>query len=246
MGNDISQLIKDGGIRGISYNIKSKTYTMSEDVVLSANEYITMNNGETFEGKNHSISYGADGLGNSVGVFVVNLGAGVHHPVLRAKIKNIIINSNVVVGDDGVGGGGVLIAKSNNVDVKNVRHEGPLDNNTGGLAGQDAYNYTFDSCSQNGNVAGENASGFIAPDSANIVPNVGTRKVTKSRFNGTLSGTNSAGFISIVKKPIKFSKNNMKLILASSTARSNWVTVASGVNVTTTKNTLTFSANFTA
>jgi hypothetical protein len=191
--NDVTGLAKSGGIKGIKYHAGSKTYKLKHNITWwnsnQADFYITLVDGETFDGNHHTITVYTDPLNDgynySYGLFYVSA------TTKAAKVKDLTVISSV----NGSEGSGIVRSYSNLFEVKNCHHIGKMDEyRCGGIVGSYCTNFEVCDCSQVGDISAGQCGGIVGyscgieeieEDGATVANNI---KIKDCTYKGRITG----------------------------------------------------------
>ena len=130
----------------LTYNSINKTYKLLKDVEISEGDFtyphIQLNNGEVFDGNNHTITQNY----NSTGFFVIN------SSTLETTIKHLTIGKGSTT--NYINGGGIVRNGQSNFTVYKCTSTGHARNNNfsgmGGIVGYECNNFRVIKCVNNG------------------------------------------------------------------------------------------------
>jgi hypothetical protein len=149
---DVRPLIinKTLGISGLHYNATKKKFYLTHDITWSAidiDNYITLQDGEIFDGNNYTINVGKHGKGESAGIFAIDPNVSTA-PI----IKNLHIKSNIANATDtnGTGNGGFIRIGQSTFTVSHCTHKGQIGRYGGGICGSFCSNFTIEHCRTSG------------------------------------------------------------------------------------------------
>ena len=200
--DDLSTLIKNGGVTNISYSISSKTYHLLRDIKWnnwggsgSTGNYITLADGEIFDGHNHYIDFGKVPEGSTLSIyderqpsngFISIVGATLNYPIIKnLKVKSCVVN-----------GGGIVMNGSANFIVDHCKHKGNIVSG-GGIVGNTCYNFSVMYSKSKGDIVGIDSGGIVGSgcggygDYNNFTNNTVTIKNCK--YKGKIISSNSGG-----------------------------------------------------
>ena len=134
LGVDITSTVQSNSVNGITWNSSTATYTLNSDIywpydTTVTDNYILLNNGQTFNGAHHKIIFGEFGTATNYGIFQSNTSnINTNLPL----VKNLTILSTIMNNGGTIGGGGFVRNGQNNFSVINCHHKGDMVGINGG------------------------------------------------------------------------------------------------------------------
>ena len=198
---DMSILVKNNGIDGLTYDVRNKTYNLTKNITWNnfPDNYITLYDGEVFDGHHHVIDFGKTQVPNfpiivnldSRGLIAIDGSVTLNYPV----IKNLKVISSVTSG-----GGGIIRSYNFNFKIEHCKHEGDIYNNgSGGIVGSYCYNFEVSHCKSKGNIINPAySSGGIVGSNCGIYtvdsfPNNNSVVIKNCKYKGKINGSHSGG-----------------------------------------------------
>lgn len=202
VATDITSAIKSCSISGITYDVSKKKFKLHKDLVLTEDNYISLDESETFDGRHHQITI----LDSSVGL-ICNVTSLLTMSISKENIpivKNLKVVNNLIASKSG----GIIRNSDVNtkyIKVINCEHIGDVNpannvNDLGGIMGYVSIPFShiiIKNCKSKGSKIGNFSGGIVGT----IRSGLGHNSIVKikrccSEFNqiGNTSATGNNGF----------------------------------------------------